>query len=127
MIVTNKVWLALRRDDPIFEVLGIYSTEQLAIANCFRPTDVIGRIKIDEPAFDENKPWDTAYFPLNENSKRPDSIDLAERPKSPLEDENVPWNTGRVQIVNEGRRCVAVPVGIDLLANVMQEKLLKRW
>lgn len=86
----DKVWLGLRRDDPILEVLGIYSTEQLAIDNCFRPTDVIGMVEIDKPAIDENTPWDTAYFPLNENSKRPDVLTLSECPvviESPLESE----------------------------------------
>ncbi len=69
------VWLALRRDEPL-GVLGIYSTEELAIQNCFRPTDIIGAVELDAPAVDENIEWVSAYFPLNENSARPNALPL---------------------------------------------------
>jgi|JI8StandDraft_1071087.scaffolds.fasta_scaffold1772208_1 hypothetical protein len=67
------IWLVLRREEPL-EVLGAYSTENLAIQNCFRPTDVIGSVELDATAVDENVPWESAYFPLNEFSVRPDDL-----------------------------------------------------
>ncbi|MBR8074106.1 hypothetical protein KDX14_31740 [Burkholderia cenocepacia] len=45
-----------------WELMGIFSTEQLAVANC-GPTDWVGPISLDKRLPDETQSWPGAYFP----------------------------------------------------------------
>lgn len=56
------VWLVLRYEP--LQVMGIYTTEKLAVAACFLPVDVIGKVEIDKPSIDEGVDWVGAYYPL---------------------------------------------------------------
>lgn len=45
-----------------WELMGIFSTEQLAVESC-GPTDWVGPICLDTRLPDETKSWPGAYFP----------------------------------------------------------------
>ena len=66
----ETVWLVRVIAVDSVEVMGIYTTEELAIANCYSRNDVIGKVMVDKPSVDNKISWDGAYFPLaNDDDK----------------------------------------------------------
>lgn len=47
-----------------WEFAGIFSTEQLAIDNCFDETYWLAKVKSDEPVPQESCEFDYVYFPI---------------------------------------------------------------
>lgn len=61
--MSDIFWLAWRNAEP-FEILGLFSTEAAARAQCTRPSDGIGPLALDVALGDEPLPWEGAYYPV---------------------------------------------------------------
>ncbi len=59
------MWLAMKyMGDLSLEVLGIYTTRDLAVAACDSPTCFIGEVPVDQPPAPPRTPWESVEFPL---------------------------------------------------------------
>jgi hypothetical protein len=64
-----KLWLAGRSaDDEEWEVLGIYTTEERAVARCVRGCDFVWPTEADVDFPEETEEMPEAYFPLGGTS-----------------------------------------------------------
>jgi hypothetical protein len=64
----GDVWCTLRVSDAhtgyFSEVLGVFSTEDGAVAACSQPYDLVGRVALDTDYGDTKQVWPGAYYPL---------------------------------------------------------------
>lgn len=68
----ETVWVAGRvtgyhGDDPMdvsWELLGIFSSEERAVAACTDTACFVGEIPVDKPKADTSTEWPGAYYPL---------------------------------------------------------------
>ena len=60
-----QLWLAGRSfDDEPWEVLGIYSSEELAVKRCKLYNDFVGPLDLDIDLPEETTGWLDSYYPL---------------------------------------------------------------
>jgi|GEM_PF-1264251 len=59
------VWVAGRDRGPEqWDLLGVFTTEEKAIARCTRPaSDFIGPVRLNDPLPEDPTPWPGAYYP----------------------------------------------------------------
>ncbi len=50
----------------LWEVKGVYSTEDLAIKDCMDEYHFIGPLKLDEPLPAKREEWQGCYYPIGE-------------------------------------------------------------
>lgn len=58
----RKAWLVWRFTNPI-EIIGIYTTEKRAIAQCTSGLHGIGPLIVNAPSTHKSSPWDGSYYP----------------------------------------------------------------
>lgn len=66
----SEVWVAGRVDNSRvsfqWEVLGVYTTEELAVARCSRCVDFVAPIRLNDRLPEETTVWPGCYYPLVE-------------------------------------------------------------
>ena len=64
--MNNKLWMAgrLMPDGKPWEILGLYSTREAAVARCRTVNDFVGPLEIDRDCPEDTSDWDCVDFPV---------------------------------------------------------------
>jgi len=70
---TMKLWIVGRlnldkgiKDYPfVWEIMGVFSDENLARQACTKPVDFVGPINMNEKLPEETQEWPSLYYPLD--------------------------------------------------------------
>jgi hypothetical protein len=67
----TELWIAgkLIKSGKNWEILGVFSTEQLAVDACSTDDHFVGPIKLDEKLSEDNIDWAGHYYPISAVSK----------------------------------------------------------
>ena len=63
------IWICGRTENSNWEILGAFSTEELAIDRCTMDSDFVAPLDIDESLSDEIIEWPRLYYPLESEEK----------------------------------------------------------
>lgn len=67
-----KLWIVLRwHEDLSFEFVGVYDTEEAAVAACVDWTFSVNPATLNETVQDERIEWPGAYYPLAADGRSP--------------------------------------------------------
>jgi hypothetical protein len=68
--MSKTVWIAGTIGCGSWELLGVYSTRELAVSNCFREDNFVATMSLDAPAMSETETFEgLEYFPFEENNE----------------------------------------------------------
>lgn len=59
----GQVWIVGVVTDPQWIVIGVFGTEEEAIAACTSPKHFVGPLTIGKCLSDDTEPWEGAYYP----------------------------------------------------------------
>jgi len=65
--MSDEVWVVTRPKSASWDLMGVFSTEQKAVAACTSEIDFIWPMKIDEKAPEETVVHERGYRPLGVN------------------------------------------------------------
>jgi len=59
-------WIKRVDERVVWDIQGVFSTEEKAVAECKSPEWFVGPINLDESVPEENREWPGFYYPLDE-------------------------------------------------------------
>jgi hypothetical protein len=62
--MNSTVWVVGNWESEGWSILGVFDSEEKAIAACTLPTNFLGEMKMNERLSDDITEWPGAYYPL---------------------------------------------------------------